>query len=54
MAVQKINRVHFAVMGRDDMLIDDIKQVNGFNETDCPLFWHGKSMGNLANESGYC
>lgn len=44
MASQKINRVHFAVMGRDDIPINDIQEVNRFNETDCPLLWHGKLM----------
>ncbi len=46
-AAQKINRVHFAVMGRDDISINDIQDVNRFNETDCPLLWHGKSIGNV-------
>ena len=35
------NDVHFAVMGRDDMEIAEIKKLNGAEE-DCNVHWHGK------------
>ena len=36
------NVVHFAVMGRDELPLDDIRMVNGVG-TDCDIFWHGKA-----------
>jgi hypothetical protein len=41
MADQKINEVHFVLMGRDDVSIEGIQRVNGINEVDCPIVWHG-------------
>lgn len=41
MAEQKINEVHFVLMGRDDVSIEGIQRVNGINEVDCPIVWHG-------------
>lgn len=38
----KGNAVHFAVMGRDPVSLEGIKHVNGVNDDDCPIFWHGK------------
>ena len=35
------NDVHFAVMGRDDMEMSDIKKLNGAEE-DCNVHWHGR------------
>ncbi|KAK4693729.1 hypothetical protein P7C71_g3732, partial [Lecanoromycetidae sp. Uapishka_2] len=35
------NDVHFAVMGRDDMEMQEIKKLNGAEE-DCNVHWHGK------------
>ncbi|KAK2792734.1 hypothetical protein FQN52_002796 [Onygenales sp. PD_12] len=44
MARYKLNRVHVAVMGRDEVSIEGIKLVNGLggDEDDgaCPVFWH--------------
>ena len=34
------NDVHFAIMGRDDMEIPEIKKINGVEE-DCNVHWHG-------------
>jgi len=36
------NDVHFAIMGRDDMEIQEIKRLNGAEE-DCNVHWHGKA-----------
>lgn len=36
------NDVHFAIMGRDDMAIPEIKTLNGAEE-DCNIHWHGKT-----------
>lgn len=36
------NDVHFAIMGRDDMEIQEIKKLNGAEE-DCNIHWHGKA-----------
>lgn len=35
------NDVHFAVMGRDDMDMSEIKKLNGAEE-DCNVHWHGR------------
>ncbi|PKX97453.1 uncharacterized protein P174DRAFT_402651 [Aspergillus novofumigatus IBT 16806] len=40
MADQKINEVHFVLMGRDDVSIEGIQRVNGIKEVDCPIVWH--------------
>ena len=44
MAQWKRNNVHFAIMGRDEMDIVEIKNVNGITnaEDDCNIYWHGK------------
>ena len=41
MARWKRNDVHFAIMGRDDMAIAEIKRINGAAEEDCNVHWHG-------------
>ncbi|KAL2000042.1 hypothetical protein VTN02DRAFT_3624 [Thermoascus thermophilus] len=40
MSRQKANDVHFAIMGRDDVSIGGIQQVNGISNDDCPIHWH--------------
>ena len=39
----KRNAVHFAIMGRDELSMDDIRTVNGVG-TDCKVFWHGETI----------
>lgn len=34
------NKVHFAIMGRDGITIDKLKQVNGVGDGDCAVIWH--------------
>ena len=41
------NDVHFAVMGRDDMEIAEIRRLNGAEE-DCNVHWHGR-LGYMSN-----
>jgi hypothetical protein len=41
MARQGMNRIHFAVMGRDDLSIEGIQQLNSIRDDDCPMNWHG-------------
>ncbi|CEL03243.1 hypothetical protein ASPCAL04400 [Aspergillus calidoustus] len=36
----KLNKVHFLLMGRDDISIEDIQRVNGLAHTRCPIHWH--------------
>ena len=43
MARWERNDVHFAIMGRDDMEIQEIKSLNGAVD-DCNVHWHGKSI----------
>jgi hypothetical protein len=43
MASQKLSRVHFVLMGRDDVSAEGIQGVNGIDPTDCPVIWHGRS-----------
>ena len=40
MSKQNRNRVHFAIMGREEISIEDIKQLNGISEADCSVQWH--------------
>ena len=40
MALWGRNNVHFALMGRDDMELSKIKDLNGAGE-DCDVHWHG-------------
>lgn len=40
MAAQKRNDVHFVFMGREDLEIHQIRELNGINEDDCPVNWH--------------
>lgn len=51
MARWERNDVHFAIMGRDDMEIQEIKSLNGAVE-DCNLHWHGKEC-DLIRSSDY-
>lgn len=41
MARQKKNDVHFAIMGRENMSIADIQEINGVDTT-CAVWMHGK------------
>lgn len=40
MARWKRNHVHFAFMGRDEITMEALKQVNGVDEHSCDIFWH--------------
>lgn len=42
MAQHKRNDVHFAFMGREELEIHEIKEINGINDEDCPVHWHGE------------
>ena len=42
MAALKRNDVHFAFMGREELEIHEIKEINGINDDDCSVHWHGK------------
>ena len=42
MASLKRNDVHFAFMGREDLEIHEIRKINGINEDECNVLWHGK------------
>ena len=46
MARWERNDVHFAIMGRDDMEMQEIKSLNGAVD-DCNVHWHGKDPGLL-------
>ena len=41
MATWKRNDVHFALMGRDDLEMDEVKTLNGVDDQ-CNVNWHGK------------
>lgn len=41
MADQRRNNVHFALMGRDDLSLSDIKDLNGITDEHCTVSWHG-------------
>ena len=40
MSRQNRNDVHFAIVGRDDIPLEDLKKVNGVSDADCPVQWH--------------
>ncbi|KAJ5690293.1 hypothetical protein N7462_004685 [Penicillium macrosclerotiorum] len=40
MATKQLNHVHFVLMGKDEVSIRGIKQVNGIYDSDCPITWH--------------
>lgn len=42
MANRKRNTVHFALMGRDDLNVSDIKELNGISDEHCTISWHGR------------
>lgn len=42
MASLKRNDVHFAFLGREDLEIHQIKEINDINDDDCKVHWHGK------------
>jgi hypothetical protein len=42
MAAKRLTHVHFVLMGREDVSIEGIKQVNGISDPECPITWHGK------------
>lgn len=41
MARRRLNNVHFVLMGKDEISIEGIKQVNGIQDSECPMAWHG-------------
>jgi hypothetical protein len=41
MAAKRLNHVHFVLMGKEDVSIEGIKQVNGISDPECPMTWHG-------------
>ncbi|KAK2746355.1 hypothetical protein FQN57_003237 [Myotisia sp. PD_48] len=40
MGLRGLNKVHLAVMGWDEVPLDKIKKLNGYNSSDCPVIWH--------------
>lgn len=42
MANEKLNTIHFVLMGRDDISVEGIQQVNGLDDVNCPINWHGE------------
>ncbi|KAI9376354.1 hypothetical protein BJX61DRAFT_392098 [Aspergillus egyptiacus] len=47
MANQKLNKVHFILMGRDDVSVEGIQRVNGVDRVNCPLNWHGECFSGI-------
>ena len=40
MSIQGRNRVHFVLLGREAIPIEDIKEVNGIDEKECLIYFH--------------
>ncbi|KAJ5159970.1 uncharacterized protein N7482_006974 [Penicillium canariense] len=40
MAAKGLNHVHFVLMGKEEVSIDGIKQVNAISDLECPMTWH--------------
>ncbi len=49
MARWRRNSVHFVVMGRDNISVDGIKEVNGV-AADCDVYWHGTETPRLETD----
>ena len=41
MARSRLNSVHFVLMGRGDVSLEGVQQVNGVDYNNCPMIWHG-------------
>lgn len=41
MAGRRLNEVHMVLLGRDDVSIEGIQRVNGIDDANCPVNWHG-------------
>ncbi|KAJ5719480.1 hypothetical protein N7493_007935 [Penicillium malachiteum] len=50
MAREKLNAVHFAILGKEEVSVEGIKQVNGIMDSECPMVWHD-SRPNYAAQS---
>ncbi|KAF3483178.1 uncharacterized protein GIQ15_02502 [Arthroderma uncinatum] len=40
MASRERNKVHLAIMGREEIPLADVQRANAFIEEDCPIVWH--------------
>ncbi|CAG8058113.1 unnamed protein product [Penicillium nalgiovense] len=40
MAGQRLNYVHFTLMGKEEVSIEGIKEVNRIRDSECPMAWH--------------
>ncbi|KAJ5869842.1 hypothetical protein N7455_004783 [Penicillium solitum] len=40
MAGQRLNYVHFTLMGKEEISIEGIKEVNRIRDSECPMTWH--------------
>ncbi|KAJ5620418.1 hypothetical protein N7510_004402 [Penicillium lagena] len=40
MAGKRVNSVHFVLMGKDEVSIEGIKEVNRIADSECPMTWH--------------
>ncbi|CAI7569546.1 unnamed protein product [Penicillium glandicola] len=40
MASQRLNYVHFTLMGKEEVSIEGIKEVNRIRDSECPMIWH--------------
>ncbi|KAJ5226986.1 uncharacterized protein N7469_006992 [Penicillium citrinum] len=40
MASQRLNQVHLVLLGKDEVSIEGIKQVNGVKDSECSMIWH--------------
>lgn len=49
MARWERNDVHLAIMGRDELELDEIKHINGVTE-ECKIHWHGETL-NVSREN---
>lgn len=45
MAGQRLNYVHFTLMGKEEVSIEGIKEVNRIRDSECPMTWHGMMFG---------
>ncbi|KAJ5747405.1 uncharacterized protein N7511_009101 [Penicillium nucicola] len=52
MAAQRLNYVHFVLMGKEDVSIRGIKQVNGISDSECPIVWHDGRPDHALQSSG--
>ena len=52
MSMQNRSKVHFAMLGRDEISLEMLKHINGMDDTDCRVQWHDARPDHSPHSSG--